>query len=53
MHAHTVHQYAAVPVDIFRVIHMLMIHDFVEIDAGDTFAFTDACCTQTSLDLIA
>ncbi len=42
MVAHTLHQYAAEPVDISRVIHMLLIHDIVEIDAGDTFAFADA-----------
>lgn len=27
------------PVDIMRVTQMLLIHDIVEIDAGDTFAF--------------
>ncbi|MBK1792584.1 HD domain-containing protein [Persicirhabdus sediminis] len=42
MVANTLHQYAAEPVDISRVIHMLLIHDIVEIDAGDTFAFADA-----------
>ena len=37
--AHTLHQYAEQPVDISRVVMMLLIHDIVEIDAGDTFAF--------------
>ncbi|WP_032095702.1 MULTISPECIES: HD domain-containing protein [unclassified Alteromonas] len=32
-------QYAAKPIDIQRVIHMILIHDVVEIDAGDMFAF--------------
>ncbi|WP_232375708.1 HD domain-containing protein [Mesorhizobium comanense] len=27
------------PVDLLRVLKMLLIHDIVEIDAGDTFAF--------------
>ena len=27
------------PVDLFKVIKMLLIHDIVEIDAGDTFLF--------------
>lgn len=31
--------YATEPVDISRVTVMLLIHDIVEIDAGDTFAF--------------
>lgn len=29
-------------VDLLKVCHMLLIHDLVEIDAGDTFAFADA-----------
>lgn len=31
--------YANEPVDIDRVVRMLLIHDLVEIDAGDTFAY--------------
>ncbi|WP_416308597.1 HD domain-containing protein [Neptunicella sp. SCSIO 80796] len=31
--------YAEEPIDISRVVSMLLIHDIVEIDAGDTFAF--------------
>jgi putative hydrolases of HD superfamily len=27
------------PIDVARVIRMLLVHDIVEIDAGDTFAF--------------
>jgi putative hydrolase of HD superfamily len=32
-------EYAAEPVDITRVMNMLLVHDVVEIDAGDTFAY--------------
>ncbi len=32
-------EYAERPVDLPRVIRMLLVHDIVEIDAGDTFAF--------------
>ena len=33
--------YAEHPVDIDRVIKMILLHDLVEIDAGDMFAFAD------------
>lgn len=39
MMANILQQYADEPIDISRVITMLLIHDIVEIDAGDTFAF--------------
>ena len=32
-------EYAAEAVDVLRVIKMLLIHDLVEIDAGDTFCY--------------
>ncbi len=32
-------EHAAAPVDICRVVTMLLVHDIVEIDAGDTFAY--------------
>ena len=32
-------EYAASSVDVGRVMRMLLVHDIVEIDAGDTFAF--------------
>lgn len=32
-------EYAAQPVDLTRVLKMLLVHDVVEIDAGDTFAY--------------
>jgi putative hydrolase of HD superfamily len=36
---HVLAPYAQEPIDISRVTLMLLIHDIVEIDAGDTFAF--------------
>ena len=35
-------EYADFPVDLERVMYMLLIHDIVEIDAGDTFFYSDA-----------
>ena len=35
-------EYADEPVDVLRVVKMMLIHDIVEIDAGDTFAFDEA-----------
>ncbi len=32
-------KYAPVGVDLLRVLKMLLVHDIVEIDAGDTFAY--------------
>ncbi len=32
-------EHSNVPVDLLRVIKMLLIHDIVEIDAGDTFIY--------------
>ena len=39
-------KYAARPVDIGHVIQMLLVHDIVEIDAGDTYAY-DAAAKAT------
>ena len=39
-------EYAAAEVDILKVLKMLLIHDIVEIDAGDTFTYD----TQANLD---
>jgi len=33
-------EYAAEPVNLFRVVKMLLVHDLVEIDAGDVFVHT-------------
>lgn len=35
-------EYAEEPVDVLRVISMVLIHDLVEIDAGDTYAYDEA-----------
>lgn len=32
-------EYAATPVDVARVMKLLLVHDVVEIDAGDTFCY--------------
>jgi putative hydrolase of HD superfamily len=34
-------EYANSPIDLRRVLTMLLIHDIIEIDAGDTFAYDD------------
>lgn len=39
--AQVMQQYASEAIDIQRVTSMLLIHDIVEIDAGDLFAFAD------------
>lgn len=39
-------EYAKEDVDVMRVIPMLLIHDLVEIDAGDTYAY-DAVAKET------
>jgi putative hydrolase of HD superfamily len=36
LYACILHEYAAAKVDVGRVIRMLLLHDIVEIDAGDT-----------------
>lgn len=33
------HEYAAEAVDVLRVVKMVLVHDLVEIDAGDTFCY--------------
>ncbi|MEP6508419.1 MAG: HD domain-containing protein [Gemmatimonadales bacterium] len=38
----TLAEYAPAGTDIGRVVEMLLVHDIVEIDAGDTFAFDAA-----------
>lgn len=35
-------EYANEPVDVLRVMSMTLIHDIIEIDAGDTYAYDDA-----------
>lgn len=50
-------EYSAIPnIDLTRVIKMLLIHDLVEIDAGDTFCYDEkgnedkACREQKAAD---
>ena len=35
-------EHADEPVDLARVVAMVLVHDLVEIDAGDTFAYDEA-----------
>jgi putative hydrolase of HD superfamily len=35
-------EHAAAPVDVLRVVQMLLMHDLVEIDVGDTFVYDEA-----------
>ena len=35
-------EYSNEPVDTFRVMSMVLIHDVIEIDAGDTYAYDEA-----------
>ena len=32
-------EYANEPIDVLKTVTMLLIHDIVEIDAGDTYAY--------------
>ncbi len=42
---------SAEPVDVARVVEMLIVHDIVEIDAGDTFVYdTDAAAQKEELE---
>ena len=34
-------EHSRVPVDLFRVIKMILVHDLVEIDAGDTYCYDE------------
>lgn len=42
-------EYSNEPVDVLKVIKMALIHDIVEIDAGDTYLY-DAEATKTKAD---
>ena len=44
--AQLLQQYAEQPIDIQRVTCMLLIHDVIEIDAGDLFAFAETNLQQ-------
>lgn len=36
------HDMAEQPIDVFKVVTMLLVHDIIEIDAGDTFLYDTA-----------
>ena len=40
--AYLLHEYSNEPVDVARVMLMCLLHDVVEIDAGDTYAYDTA-----------
>ena len=45
--AYLLQEYSNEPVDVARVMLMCLLHDVVEIDAGDTYAYdTDGLKTQ-------
>ncbi|ELB2849709.1 HD domain-containing protein [Vibrio sp. 1637] len=46
-------EHANAPVDICRVMKMLLIHDVVEIDAGDTFVYDTASQEQAEKEIRA
>lgn len=48
MMALVLQEYAPAPVDLLKVMKMLLIHDLVEIDAGDTFLYDPARAAQHS-----
>ncbi|GLS27713.1 HD domain-containing protein [Marinibactrum halimedae] len=48
--AHVLAPYAEEPIDVGRVTLMLLLHDIVEIDAGDTFAFDDSAILAEQSD---
>ncbi len=43
-------EYASPEVDINRVVRMLLIHDIVEIDAGDTFVYDESAVADTKAE---
>ncbi|WP_283195450.1 HD domain-containing protein [Rhizobium sp. AN80A] len=47
-------EHSSEPIDLLRVLKMLLIHDVVEIDAGDTFAYDAvARASQAERELLA
>lgn len=47
-------EYGPAGVDLARVMKMLLVHDLVEIDAGDTYCYdVSACSTQKERELAA
>jgi putative hydrolase of HD superfamily len=47
-------EHAAEPIDVGRVLRMVLVHDIVEIDAGDAFVYDEAArSTKAELELAA
>ncbi|MBD2757332.1 HD domain-containing protein [Spirosoma validum] len=47
-------EHSDVPIDVLKVLKMVLIHDLVEIDAGDTFIYdTQKNHTNTNEELVA
>ncbi len=46
-------EYANEPVDVQRVVKMVLVHDIVEIDAGDTYYYDNAAAADKSVREIA
>jgi putative hydrolase of HD superfamily len=44
-------EYAAGGIDLARVIAMVLVHDIVEVDAGDVFVYADAAAHAEKLEL--
>jgi putative hydrolase of HD superfamily len=42
-------EHADEPVDIARVVKMALVHDLVEIDAGDTFVYDEQACQDKDI----
>ena len=40
-------EYSQEDLDLWRVVKMLLIHDIVEIDAGDTYCYEELLRRQT------
>lgn len=52
--AMVVREYSAESFDLLRVLEMLAVHDLVEIDAGDTFAYdAGGQATRAQRELLA
>jgi putative hydrolase of HD superfamily len=36
------------PIDVAKVVKMVLVHDIVEIDAGDTYYYDNGGCSRQS-----
>lgn len=47
-------EFSNVPIDVPKVMRMVIVHDLVEIDAGDTFCYdTEGNCTKAERETLA